>query len=175
MRKYLLPISLFLVYLITFLLEVSVDTEITWRMVNLVNYILLPVSILTFFFRLNQTEEHLTLILLILTLYLISDVLIHFELIYTKITSGYHIGKIKILLLCLWGIASMLAIKSLLESFFSFRKLLKEGYLSNKVFLRIIFWMLVSYTLEYEFFDVHIGFLGEFHGHSFWESSSHLH
>lgn len=175
MKRFLIPISLFIAFIVTYFLKAEIFNDVIWRITDFINFILLPLSIGTLFFKLKQNKESLGLVISILISYLILNILIHSEFLdIHHLKRLLLLNSVKSIIFYFWCFVMLAYLISFFRLIINFNKLSIENYLKNRIFITTIILAFTLYVLDYGFFGAHAGWVG-FHGHSFWETSGHLH
>ncbi|MHA7100681.1 hypothetical protein [Roseivirga pacifica] len=183
MKPYKVPTLLFAVFIATFFLKGFIYNEIIWRIIDIVNYNLLPISIIALFFKLRQTKESFNFIILTLTVYFLMILGVHWDFMKSIATETLESRRLESLLILnsinsfvfyVWSISLLVFLTTLIVLIIKNKIIESENYLKNRLFIITISLVFVLYFLDYGFFDPHPGWTG-WHGHSFWETSGHLH
>lgn len=182
MKRYKLPLLLFLAYVLSFLLKKNFYDVGIFRVFDFISFMLLPFSIISLFFKLKQTKDTLLFIVSSLIIYFLIDIAIHLDFlkrIFTeswdsRLESLFLLKSLTSFVFYFWVIAQLSFVISIVLLMVKYGKLEKEDFIKNKLVLVSILLALLVYFMDYGFFDIHGGWTG-YHGHAFWESSGHLH
>ena len=142
----------------------------------------MPISIISLFFKLRQTKENFNIIILTLTVYFLIALGVHWDFMKSIATETMDSSLESLLVLksinsfvfYLWSISLAAFFVSIIGLIIKNKRIEPENYLKNRLFIMTISLVFVLYFLDYGFFDPHPGWTG-WHGHSFWETSGHLH
>ena len=171
-----------MIFIISLYLKGLIHNEIIWRIIDILSYNILPISIITLFFKLKQTKENYNFIVISLTVYLLVVLGVHWDLMKcliigtsdSKFESLITLNSINSLVFYLWSVSLVASLILIIVLINKNKKTDSNDYLKNRLFIMTILLVYVLYFLDHGFFDPHGGWTG-WHGHSFWESSGHLH
>lgn len=182
MKQFQYPLAAFVLFCIIWFVKSFVLDEISWRILDVLSYLLLPTALLLAISKLQSRPRQYWALLLLLSGYGISSALSGYTALrdYLRLHSLEdipYLGQtewVRLSVVLCWCIALILLGIFTLMLIFKRKHILKNKGNKSAVVNIAIALACVLYLLSYPYFEAHYGWDG-MHGHALWQSGDHLH